>query len=114
MTESSRFLKFRESRQAAVKLEIAAEEFFNPLCPETEKTAYGAYLQQRIRPAVEFLIQRENVEGLGKLFTLGWISPSMLDDFLKTASENGKNSAFVWLLQLKKESLGFSARDFSL
>ena len=109
-----RYEKFRESRHAAVKLEIALEEFFLEETPEKARKDYGDYLRLRIRPAVEELIAREDVEHLQALEDLGWIPHSQLDGFLGTAARLRKNAALVWLLGLKQATLGFPGEDFSL
>lgn len=109
-----RYEKFRTSGQAAVKLRIASEDFFREELPETLRRAYGAYLRQRIRPAVELLIREEQTEKLEALWNLGWIPAGQLGDFLHLAAEVHKNEAFLWLLEKKQSSLGFPPRDFSL
>ncbi len=105
-----RYQKFQESKQAAVKLDIALEDFFRE--EETHREVYGQYLRQRIRPAVEELIRREDLEKLEQLNQLGWLPP--VDDFLKLAAREKKNAAFVWLLRLKQEKYGFCEESFSL
>lgn len=114
METDERFEKFRTSQQPGIKLSIAAEDYFLEELPEKYRAAYGAYLQQRIRPAVELLIQNEGTEELEKLWSLGCIPVRQMDDFLLLASRKHKNAAFAWLLQKKQESCGFSPRDFSL
>ena len=109
-----RFRKFEASKQAAVKLSIAAEDFFREDLPENWEKAYGAYLQQRIRPAAELLIREEDIEKLQTLCELQWFPDQQLDDFLQLACREHKLCAYVWLLKRKREKLGFSPRDFSL
>ena len=108
-----RFEKFRESKQAAVKLQIALEDYFREDLPQRMRDAYGTYLKMRIRPAAEQLIREEKLDKLDRLWTRGWI-PLPLDSFLRLAAEEHKNAAFLWLLEKKQETGGFSPRDFSL
>ena len=107
-----RYQKFWESKQAAVKLDIALEEFFREGVPQAHRDAYGQYLRQRIRPAVEQLIRREDLEKLECFHQQGWLPP--VDDFLKLAAREQKNAAFVWLLRIKREQYGFTEESFSL
>ena len=111
---NGRYEKFRQSRQAAVKLRIAVEDYFQEDLPEVCRSAYGTYLQQRSRPASELLIRREDTEGLQKLWDLSWFPKAQMDDLLRLAAEEHKNAAFVWLLRKKQEFCGFPPRDFSL
>ena len=114
MESQQKYDKFRESQQAAVKLQIAAERFFMESEPEQRRAVYGAYLKQRIRPAMELLIRQENLQALETLYTLGWLPLGQIDDFLEMAAEAHKNSALIWLLKLKNKTLGFAPRDLSL
>lgn len=107
-----RYQKFQESKQAAVKLDIALEDFFQEEVPQAHREAYGQYLRQRIRPAVEALIRREDLERLEYFHQQGWLPP--VDDFLKLAAREQKNAAFVWLLRIKQERYGFTEENFSL
>lgn len=106
--------KFRESRQAVVKLEIALQEAFSADLPENARRDYHAYLRQRIRPAVEACVDRDNPELLDLLEAQGWLEGLPLEDFLRRAGENRKNAALVWLLRQKERQFGFSRPDFSL
>ena len=106
--------KFRTTGQAAIKLRIAAEEFLKEGLPEEQKKDYGNYLQLRIRPAVELLIEDNRLDGLSQLEQLGWLPHNQMDDFLEMAWNHRRNSAFLWLLRLKSEKIGFTPRDFSL
>ena len=110
----TRFLKFKSSAQPAVKLAIAAEDFFRPELPEEYRQVYGRYLQQRIRPAVELLILEDDADRLEELARYGWFPEAGIDDFLQKAAREHKNSAYVWLLKRKQETRGFAPRDFSL
>ena len=114
MEAEQRYEKFRHSLQPGVKLQIAAEDFFSPQTEISAKTAYGDYLRQRIRPAVELLIAQEDTEKLSVLWNLHWIPEQQLDDFLKMAQDRRSFGAFLWLLDRKTSTCGFSPRDFSL
>ena len=114
MNREQRYDKFRTSLQAKVKLEIALEDFFTPGLPDVCRNAYGAYLRQRIRPAVELLIEQEDTEKLEALDRLGMLPTNLVDGFLQTAVNRRKNAAMVWLLRKKQDCLGFAPRDFSL
>ena len=107
-----RYQKFWESKQAAVKLNIALEDFFQEEVTQAHRETYGRYLRQRIRPAVEELIRREDLEKLEFFLQQGWLPT--VDDFLKLAASEQKNAAFVWLLRIKQERYGFTEESFSL
>ena len=109
-----RYEKFRESRQPAVKLAIAAEDYFLESTSETVRRAYGDYLRLRLRPAAELLVGDEDPERLEGLWNLQCFSRGMLDDLLKLAALEHKNVSYIWLLKKKQEICGFSPRDFSL
>ena len=104
--------KFQESRQAAVKLSIAAEGFSvqeNPYRGE-----YCTYLRTRLLPAAELLTRSEDLGKLQALWELQSFSEGMLNTLLSLAAKEQKITAYVWLLKKKRDSCGFPARDFSL
>ena len=109
-----RYEKFLESRQAAVKLSIAAEDCFQKDITDSCRKAYEEYLRLRLRPAAELLVKAEDLERLDSLWELQCFSESMLNDLLQLSAGEHKNASYVWLLQKKQESCGFPSRDFSL
>ena len=110
----SLYKKFTQTRQEPVRLAVALRGFFLPQTGEEEKEAYGRYLKSRIRPAVEALIDEDQVEKLEIIESLGWLEGKNIDVFIRIARQGQKNAALVWLLHLKKEKYGFKDRDFSL
>ncbi len=108
------YRKFTTTKQEPVRLAAALRGFFLPEAEDQEKEAYGIYLKSRIRPAVEALIDGDDVEKLEELESLGWLDGKNLDSFIRIARQKQKNAALVWFLHLKKEKNGFKDRDFSL
>ena len=76
--------------------------FFLSEAEEQEKGAYGAYLKSRIRPAVEALIDGDDVEKLEELESLGWLDGKNLDGFIRQVSSQH--------IQLENRSVCKSAR----
>ena len=109
-----RFEKFKESRQPALKLSIACEDFFKEETLEQAKNAYRDYLLKRLRPAAEYLVCREDLSCLSALFDLNPFPADLLDQLLSCAVKEQRPAAFAWLLGKKKETYGFPQRDFSL
>ena len=72
------------------------------------------YLKLRIRPAMEFLIEKEDTEKMEQLEKCGWFSAKELDVFIRCAQEKEKLRSLVWLLHLKNEKYGYQKKDFSL
>lgn len=98
------------------KLEQALEIYFQG---ESEESAeqfqkIQNYLRLRIRPAMEFLIEKEATEKMEQLEKNGWFSAKELDGFIRCAQEKQKLRSLVWLLHLKNEKYGYQKRDFSL
>ena len=67
---SGRYEKFLETRQPAVKLSIAAEDYFLPETKEECRKEYGDYLRIRLRPAAELLVRQEKLSCLDGLWDL--------------------------------------------
>ena len=105
-----RYEKFRTSRQAAVKLDIALSEGFRPGAPE----AYGQYLRLRGGPAAEALIRQEDTQKLAIMAQNGWFPGDRIRELLALAVETGSHEALLWLLEWKKANGGFGLRDLSL
>ena len=61
----------------------------------------AAYLKRRIRPAMEYLIGQENIDGMKKLADRGWFGEQELNGFLTKAGELEKWDAFRVLLAWK-------------
>ena len=114
--EQELYRKFSESKQESVKLSAALDGFFtkNEYPQQGHQEEYRAYLRRRIRPAVEKLIEDEDVEKMQLLEEQGWFGEKELEVFLQTARVQKKTAALVWLLQLKDEKYGYKDRDFSL
>ncbi|WP_448782684.1 hypothetical protein [Blautia sp.] len=72
------------------------------------------YLKLRIRPAMEFLIEKEDTEGMEQLENCGWFSAKELESFIRCAREKAKLRSLVWLLYLKDRKYGYQKKDFSL
>ena len=78
-----RYEKFRETKQAALKLRIALEEYFreeadtgSPPRETEEETAkerqdYEAYLRRRVRPAAEELMEQNRIEVILQMEEMG-------------------------------------------
>ena len=56
------------------------------------------YLKRRIRPAMEYLIVQENIDGMKKMADRGWFGEQELNGFLTRAGElkNGMPSVYCW------------------
>ena len=52
------------------------------------------YLKRRIRPAMEYLIVQENIDGMKKMADRGWFGEQELNGFLSRAGELKKWDAF--------------------
>ena len=107
-----RYEKFLNSKQPAVKLSIAAEDYFQPETDQSYRRAYGDYLRLRLRPAAELLVRQENLSSLEGLWELQCFSESLLNDLLALSSREQKNASYIWLLGKKRESFGFSPRTY--
>ena len=114
--ESEIFRKFSETGQEKVKLSMALEGFFKEsiVSGDEHRKEYGAYIRRRIRPAMECLIENEEVDRMQLLEELGWFGESELEGFLQIARARKKTASLVWLLQLKDEKYGYKDRDFCL
>ena len=107
-----RYEKFLESKQPAVKLSIAAEDYFLPETREDQRKEYENYLRIRLRPAAELLVRQEKLSSLEGLWNLQCFSESLLNELLLLSSREQKNVSYVWLLGKKRESFGFSPRTY--
>lgn len=94
--------------------EAIAGYFENDHISEIKKAEYEKYLKLRIRPLMELLIEQEDLDKMETVAKNGWFLPEQIDSFIKTAGERHCLSAFVWLLNLKKEICGFNDKDFLL
>lgn len=106
---------FAASKQAEIRLDAALKGFLQEKDPDQEhQRAYAAYLKQRIRPAMERLIQREAIEEMKQLVTMGWFGERELEYFLLQAGKAERWESFRFLLnwkQRKKEQEGFTKRE---
>lgn len=98
------------------KLEQVLDLYFrDEIDKESEEFAEAEkYLRLRIRPAMEFLIEKEDIQKMEQLEKCGWFSEKELQGFIRTASEQTKLRALVWLLHLKDKKYGYRKKDFSL
>lgn len=69
------------------------------------------YLKRRIRPAMEYLIDQEQIDGMRKLAGMGWFGDRELTGFLTRAGEREKWDAFRVLLAWKNH--GFPEEESS-
>ena len=81
---------------------------------ENQKAEYEKYLKLRVRPLMEYLIEKEDLEKIEFVAKQGRFSNVQLDGFIQMAGEKHCLSAFVCLLQWKKEICGFKDKDFGL
>ncbi|MDC7290388.1 hypothetical protein NXH76_21600 [Blautia schinkii] len=109
------FSKFKETGQEPVRLAVALRGFFlEEGVEDSERGEYGRYLKQRIRPAVEHLIEQDDVEKIEKLEQMGWFHERELESFICRAREHNRPAVLMWLMHLKNEKYGFRDRDFTL
>lgn len=107
--------KFNGTTQEPVRLAVALRGFFLPHgVTDQQRQVFGAYLKRRIRPAVEALIELEDLDRLQRLEQLGWFNGPLVDSFLQTAIRQRKSAVIVWLLQRKAQLYGYPDRDLSL
>lgn len=113
--EEKLYRRFTGTTQEPIRLAAALRGFFlpQPVDP-AHRDVYEAYLRRRIRPAVEVLIETDDIFALQQLELLGWFDAALVDYFLQLACSRRKSAALVWLLQLKEQKYGFHDRDFSL
>lgn len=115
------YRKFTETKQQKLRLEAALQGFFlaeengvEAVQKEEYKEEYKSYLKTRIRPAMEALIREEETEKMEALAQFEWFGAKELETFIRSAREQGKLSALVWLLKFKQEKYGYQDKDFSL
>lgn len=108
------YQKFSQTRQEPVRLAVALRGFFLKETEQDQRDAYGTYLRGRIRPAVEALIEEEDVEKMQILEELGWLQNPHIEIFIRMAREKKKTASLVWLLQLKARRQAYEEKDFSL
>lgn len=98
------------------KLEGALEIYFQNGTDKESKEFQEAekYLRLRIRPAMELLIEKEDIEQMEMLEACGWFSERELEEFIKCAQKKAKLRSLVWLLHLKDKKYGYQKKDFSL
>ena len=98
------------------KLEQALEIYFQniPAGESEEFREAQKYLKLRIRPAMEFLIEKEDTDRMEQLEKCGWFSIKELETFIRCAQEKTRLRSLVWLLHLKNEKYGYQRKDFSL
>jgi len=107
-----RYLKFTQSRQEPLRLAIALQDYFLPVCSPEARQAYEAYLRRRIRPAASELVRAEEIDKLEQIAP--WLSKELVEELLRMAAKEQRTAALVWLLRLKQEAYGFQAPEFPL
>ena len=110
----ARFRKFQESLQPAVKLQIAAEDYFKEGLSQSCREVYRNYLKSRLRPGAQLLILEEDTDRLEGLWAIEAFSGPLTEDLLQFSIENQKPAAYTWLLRKKQETWGFHPRDYRL
>ena len=90
---------FRTTPSEQQRLRAALSSFCESQdLPEEQRSAYAAYLQKRIRPAVEMLICEDNFSELEWILRTGWLSDADRKRFLNLAADQQKWEAFRILL----------------
>lgn len=109
------YQKFRTSQQAALQLELALMGFFTNegFTPQQTK-AFADYLKLRVRPALQSLIDQEDLAKIRQMEALGWLRPELVEEGLLYAIRQKKSQAFLCLLKIKAEAYGFRDRNFDL
>lgn len=109
------YQKFQTTGQERVRLACALEGFFLAENDQDErKKAYCQYLKRRIRPAMEALIQEENISKMELLEAQDWFGKEELESFICTARKERKLESLVWLMLLKNEKYGYNEKKFDL
>ncbi len=110
LTEEALWEKFNHAAREEVRLAVALEGFAH----SARNEAYRAYLSRRLRPAVQALLEENQVAELAALEQVVGFTREQVDDFLAQAIQLGRAEAIAWLLGRKTEEYGFRDRDFSL
>ncbi|MDO4519665.1 MAG: hypothetical protein Q4B47_05155 [Eubacteriales bacterium] len=84
-----------------------AIEMQDELSEEEKKT-----LRRRIRPAMQLLIDEENLTGLRKISEYGYYGAAEMDVFISYAKSGERKLALLWLLNEKEARFGFKDRSF--
>lgn len=108
------FHSFETTRQEPVRLNLALQLFFRGDASPEQTQKLEAYLKRRIRSALEVLLREDDLPGLKRLASAGWLNEGLVEDGLKMAISLKKTEGYVWFLRLKAEKYGFRDRDFSL
>ena len=106
--------RFTSSRQEAVRLSIALDEFFCPELDTSIRECYSSYLQKRLSPALAELILREDLTALEAVRSLGWLDAHRMEEALKQARYHKRTTTLLWLLQVKAKDHGYQDKTFSL
>ena len=81
---------------------------------EERQEEYGIYLKKRIRPAMEALIRSQQIEQMEILAEQGWYGKKELETFIRTAREEGRLQALVWLMKEKNDRYGYEDGEYDL
>lgn len=98
------------------KLRQILEVFFgneNEKEPQTSEEA-ERYVKMRIRSVMEILIEEEDTQKMEILEKRGWIGERELESYIRTAREEEKPAALMWLLHLKNRKYGYHQEKFDL
>lgn len=107
------YKKYREAAKEPVRLAAALRGFFLPEgISEEQRKGFGHCLQEQIVPAIQELIEEEDVEKIAYLESLGWICRNDLELLIRTARERQKTASLVWLMHLKDRKYGYEEKTF--
>ena len=109
--EDETYHRFRSARQEPVRLQAALDGFFAFDGEDERQKEYTFYLKKRIRPAMEALIRSQQMERLAEQ---GWYGQKDLETFIRTAREEGRLQALVWLMKEKNDRYGYEDREYGL
>lgn len=97
-----------------IKLALAMYGFFHaPSLLLSQREVLGGYLHANALQAAQAMIELENIDDLERLRELGWLDAASVDRLLQSAVRMRRTELIVWLLHLKRQTGGFSDRDFS-
>ena len=63
---------------------------------------------------MEALIRSQQIEQMEILAEQGWYGKKELETFIRTAREEGRLQALVWLMKEKNDRYGYEDRDYGL
>lgn len=109
------YQRFMSASREPVRLELALRGFFaEGELEDIQHRTFADYLKRRIRPAMESLMKADNLSGLRKIESLGWLDEKLTEEGLDMAIRLKKTEIFIWLLGIKADKYGFRDRSFEL